>query len=59
MALCTAVKVIDAVALIVPFKEAGFDKLGNGTTEIVWIGVQKGPRYGGDRRLKGTPISMV
>jgi hypothetical protein len=26
---------------------------------MVWIGVQKGPRYGGDRRLKGTPISMV
>ena len=25
----------------------------------MWIGVQKGPRYGGDRRLKGTPISMV
>lgn len=25
----------------------------------LWIGVQKGPRYGGDRRLKGTPISMV
>lgn len=25
----------------------------------MWSGVQKGPRYGGDRRLKGTPISMV
>ncbi|MBX9576447.1 MAG: hypothetical protein K2X07_12510, partial [Caulobacteraceae bacterium] len=25
----------------------------------LWIGVQKEPRYGGDRRLKGTPISMV
>jgi DNA-binding transcriptional LysR family regulator len=31
------------------------------TREIadLWIGVQKEPRYGGDRRLKGTPISMV
>ena len=28
-------------------------------TPALWIGVQKEPRYGGDRRLKGTPISMV
>ena len=28
-------------------------------TDAMWIGVQKEPRYGGDRRLKGTPISMV
>ncbi len=35
----------------------GFTKKGKDIS--LWIGVQEGPRYGGDRRLKGTPISMV
>jgi transposase len=43
------------------FAAAGYDPPDRkrSTALGVWIGVQKEPRYGGDRRLKGTPISMV